>query len=84
MSHHKDDFNLFEARLAQAFRPVRPSSQYVQAIRQRIKFKAPVEVAERLSNRPSLLLIFGSVLSVSLLIITAGRAIFYLTSRSKV
>lgn len=83
MSHKQDDFNLFEAKLAQAFRPVHPSSQYVQAIRRRIKFKAPVEVAERLSDRPSLLLILGSVLSASLLVVTVGRAIFYLVNRSK-
>lgn len=84
MTHQTNDFNPFEARLEAAFRPVRPSSKYVQAIRQRINFKAPVEVAQRLADPPSLLLILGGVLSVSLLIITVIRAIFYLTNRSKI
>ena len=79
-----DDFNLFEARLESVLHPVHPSSKYVQKIRQRISFKAPVEVAQRLSSPPSMLIIFGGVLSVSLLIITIARAIFYLTNRSKI
>ncbi len=84
MKETPSDFNPFEARLEAAFRPVRPSSKYVQVLRQRIQLKAPVEVSRRLSDPPSLLLILGGVLSVSLLIITFVRALFYLTNRSKI
>lgn len=84
MGINSNNTNTFEARLQAALHPVRPSRQYVQAIRRRIQFKAPVEVAERLSNPPSLFYILGGVLSVSLVIITAARAIFYLTNRSKI
>jgi len=84
MPTKNNDFNLFEAKLQAAMRPVHPPSAFVKTIRQRINLKAPVEVAERLSNQPSLLLILGGVLSASLLIITAARAIFYLTNRAKI
>ena len=78
------DINLFEARLESVLHPVHPSSKYVQKLRKRINFKAPVEVAERLSSPPSMLMILGGVLSVSLLIITMARAIFYFINRSKI
>ncbi|NTW99807.1 MAG: hypothetical protein HGB35_07765 [Geobacteraceae bacterium] len=83
MTNISDNLNPFEARLEAALRPVHPSNNYVQSVRQRINFKAPVEVAQRLSSQPSLLLILGGVLSVSLLIITTARAVFYLVNRSK-
>ena len=76
--------NPFEARLEAVLHPVRPSSHYVQAMRKRLTFKAPVEVAQRLANPPSMLMILGGVLSVSLLIITAARAVFYLLNRSRI
>ena len=83
MTNLSNEFNPFEAKLEAALRPVHPSSNYVQALRQRINFKPSVEVAQRLSDRPSLLLILGGVLSASLLLITFARAVFYLTNRSK-
>ena len=83
MTNSDEDLHPFEARLKAVLQPVRPSSNYVNNIRRRINFKAPVEVAQHLRNRPSLLVILGGVLSVSLLIITAARAVFYLVNRSK-
>jgi anthranilate phosphoribosyltransferase len=78
------DFNPVEAELEAAFHPIHPSTKFVQIVRNRVNFKPSVEVAGRLADPPSLLLILGGVLSVSLLMITAVRAIFYLTSRSKI
>jgi hypothetical protein len=80
------DFNPVEAELEAAFHPVRPSTKFVQTVRRRINLKPTVEVAQRLADPPTLLLILvlGGVLSVSLLIITAVRAIFYLTNRTKI
>lgn len=78
------DFNPVEAELEAAFRPIRPSTKFVQTVRRRITFKPAVEVSQRLADPPSLLLILGGVLSVSLLIITLARAFFYLTNRSKI
>jgi hypothetical protein len=79
-----EEFNPFEARLQAVLRPVQPSKKYVQQMRKRITIKAPVEVAQRLASPPSLLMIFGGVLSVSLLIITIARALFYMINRSKI
>jgi hypothetical protein len=84
MKAKKIDFNPFEARLEAALHPVQPSQKFVQSMRKRIAFKAPVEVSRRLNDPPSLLLILGGVLSASLLLITAARAIFYLTNRAKI
>ena len=78
------DFNPVEAELEAAFHPVRPSTKFIQTVRHRINIKPTVEVAQRLTDPPTLLLILGGVLSVSLLIITAVRAIFYLTNRTKI
>ena len=78
------DFNPVEAELKAAFHPIRPSTKFVQTVRRRIDFAPSVEVAGRLADPPALLLILGGVLSVSLLIITAVRAIFYLTNRAKI
>jgi hypothetical protein len=84
MTNQSDEFNPFEAQLEAAFRPVQPSNKYVQTIRQRISFKAPVEMSRRLSNRSSLLFVLGGVLSFSLLTITVVRTIFYFVNRSKI
>jgi hypothetical protein len=78
------NFNPVEAELEAAFHPVRPSTKFVQTVRRRINVKPSVEVSQRLADPPALLLILGGVLSVSLLIITAVRAIFYLTNRAKI
>ncbi len=78
------DFNPFEAELTAAFHPVRPSTKFVQTVRHRIDFTPSVEVSQRLPDTPTILLVLGGVLSVSLLIITAVRAIFYLSNRAKV
>jgi hypothetical protein len=84
MTHQTNDFNPFEARLEAAFRPVRPSNKYVQAMRQRINSRTKVKVVDRMDDPPALLFILGGVLSVSLLIITTARAIFYLANRSRI
>lgn len=83
MSKSNLDFNPVEAELEALLHPVHPSARLVQTMRERIKFKPPVEVARQFTQQPSLLLVLGGVLSASLLIITVARAFFYLSSRSK-
>ena len=78
------NLNPFEDKLQAVLHPVQPSRQYVQTLRQRIHFKAPVEIAQDITPPPTLLFVLGGVLSVSLLILTAVRAIFYLTNRTKI
>jgi hypothetical protein len=72
-----------EDRLEQAFRPVRPSRKFVQKVRGRIHLAPSIVVAERLHNTPRLLLLIGGVLSVSLLVATGVRALFYLMNKSR-
>ena len=84
MSKKTTNFNPMEAELEAVLHPIHPSARLVRTVRQRINFRPPVEVARRLADPPSLLLILGGVLSVSLLIVTGVRAIFYLTNRTKI
>lgn len=78
------DFNPVEAELEAAFHPIHPSTKFVQTVRRRIQVRPSVEVSQRLAAPSSLVLVLGGVLSVSLLIITLARAIFYLTNRAKI
>jgi hypothetical protein len=83
MSKSIVDFNPVEAELAALLHPVHPSARLVRTMRERIKFKPPIEVARQFETPPSLLMILGGVLSASLLILTVARAFFYLANRSK-
>jgi len=80
---NKTKLDPMEAELEALLHPVHPSKRFVQTMRRRIQFTPPVEVTPRLSSPPALIIIMGGVLSASLLIITAARAIFYLTHRIK-
>ena len=74
--------NPVESRLEDAFKPVRPSKKFVNTLRSRIQTTSPA--APRMSDKRSLLWALGGVLSVSLLIITGVRALFYLVNRARV
>ena len=83
-SNQNNEIDPFEAQLEAVFKPIRPSNNYVQAVRKRINFKAPVEISRRLPEKSALLLVLGGVLSFSLLTLTVARTIFYLLNRSKI
>lgn len=73
-----DDIILdLEARLAGTLKPIRPSSDMVQRLRDRIRFPAREEIVSRLGNWRKMFLVFGGVMSGLLLIITLARAFFY-------
>jgi len=79
------DFNPVEAELEKAFHPIHPSTKFIQTVRHRIEVRPSVEVSQRrLATPSSLFFVLGGVLSVSLLLITLARAIFYLTNRTKI
>jgi hypothetical protein len=67
-----------EERLAGTLKPIRPSQDVVQRLRERIRFPAPEEVASRLRDWQRMFLVFGGVMSGMLIIITIARAFFYL------
>ena len=66
-----------EERLAGTLKPIRPSQDVVQRLRERIRFPAPEEVASRLRDWQRMFLVFGGVMSGMLVIITIARAFFY-------
>lgn len=83
MQHAADSFGPMEAQLQDILRPIQPSQKFVQTIRQRIRFSPRVSLAEKSPKVRRFLVILGGVLSASLLLITAVRAIFYLVNRSR-
>ena len=77
-----DDIILnLEARLAGTLKPIQPSSDMVQRLRERIRFPAREEIALRLGEWKKMFLVFGGVMSGLLLVITLARAFFYLVGR---
>ena len=70
-----------EARLAGTLKPIQPSSEIVQRLRERIRIPAREEIVSRLSDWKRMFLVFGGVMSGLLLIITLARAFFYFVGR---
>lgn len=76
-----DELLDLEARLAGTLRPVRPSRDVVQRLRERIRFPAREEIVLRLADWRKMFLVFGGVMSGMLMVITLARAFFYFWSR---
>ncbi len=70
-----------EERLAGTLKPIRPSRDVVQRLRERIRFPARGEITVRLADWKRMFLVFGSVMSGLLVVITVARALFYLVGR---
>lgn len=78
-----NSFGPVETQLQNLLRPIQPSQKFVQTVRQRIRFSPRVRLADKSPEVRRFLVILGGVLSVSLLLITGVRAIFYLVNRSR-
>jgi hypothetical protein len=77
-----DDIILnLEERLAGTLKPIRPSSDMVQRLRERLDFPTREEIVSRLGDWKRMFLVFGGVMSGLLLLITLARAFFYLVGR---
>ena len=70
-----------EDRLAGVLKPIRPSNDIVQRLRERIHFPAREEITSRLLDWKRMFLVLGSVMSGLLVAITVARAFFYLAGR---
>ncbi len=70
-----------EANLAQALRPVRPRQDFVRRVREGIRLPERAEIALKLQDWENLLIVFGSVLSGAVVILTLARALFHLFGR---
>ncbi|HSG44011.1 MAG TPA: hypothetical protein VLA72_12720 [Anaerolineales bacterium] len=77
-----DDMILdLESRLSGTLKPIQPSSDIIQRLRERIRFPSPEEIQMRLKDWRRMLLVLGGVMSGMLIVITIARAFFHLFGR---
>ena len=77
----EDQLLALEAHLAGTLKPVTPPSEVVQRLRERIRFPQPEEIVSRFRDWKRMFVVFGSVMSGMLVIITLARALYYLVGR---
>ena len=70
-----------EERLAGTLKPIRPSNDVVQRLRERIRFPAREEIQLRLGDWRRMFFVFGGVMSGMLVIITIARALFHIVGK---
>jgi len=80
----EDDLNDLEAHLAGTLRPVAPRRDFVQRLRERVHLPPRAEIATRLRDWQTLMLVVGGVISGTLVIITVARAMFHLFGKRDV
>ncbi len=76
-----ENLESLEAHLAGTLRPVAPPKDFVQRLRDRVRLPERAEFANRLRDWNRLFLVFGSVMSGMLIVITVTRALYYLVGR---
>lgn len=70
-----------EAHLAGTLRRIPPRKDFVRGLRGRIHIPQREEIAFRLHDWERLFLVFGGVISGTLVILTVARALFHLFGR---
>ena len=78
-----DDLDALESALSAFLAPVRPSSQYIDKVRARIRRRPEVEMAPPEAERQRAIFTLGGVLTASLLLVTLARALFYFFGSKK-
>lgn len=73
-----------EAHLAGTLRPVAPPKDFVRRIREHVYFPQGEVIVSRLREWNRLFLVFGSVMSGMLIVITVARALYYLVGRRNI
>lgn len=76
-----ESLEYLEAHLAGTLRPVSPPKDFVQDLRDRIRLPRREVIVSRLRDWKRLFLVFGSVMSGMLIVITVARALYYLVGR---
>jgi uncharacterized membrane protein YedE/YeeE len=84
MKSEAERLSALETHLAGMLRPVAPSRELLQRLRRRIRFPQRDEIAGRLRDWQTLMLVLGGVISGALVIVTVARAIFHLVGRRDV
>lgn len=70
-----------EAHLAGTLRPVAPPKDIVQRLRDRVHLPERNVLVSRLRDWKRLFLVFGSVMSSMMILITVARALYYMFGR---
>jgi len=78
-----ENIESLEAHLAGTLRPVSPSKDFVQHLRDRIHLPERDVIVSRLRDWRRLFLVFGSVMSGMVILITIARALYYMFGRRK-
>ncbi len=79
----KEEVSELENSLFGVLTPIRPPTDMMQRLRERIGSLEPHRIAKRISNWELTIIIVGSVMSVTMVILTTVRALFYFFNRSK-
>lgn len=80
-SSQDNELNSLESRLSLTLKRVPPPSGLVERLRGRVQIPSRSEITLRLSDWRRLLVVFGSVMSGMLVLITLARAFYYLAGR---
>jgi len=78
-----ENLETLEAHLAGILRPVAPPKDIVQRLRDRIRLPEREVIVSRLRDWNRLFLVFASVMSGMVVVITITRALYYLFGRRK-
>jgi hypothetical protein len=82
MTSNNDELLLdIEQRLAGTLKPIRPSRDVVQRLRERLRGPVREEITLRLQDWQRMFLVFGGVMSGMLVLITIARALYYFVGR---
>lgn len=77
-----DQIDALEAHLAGTLRPVVPPMDVVQRLRERVRSLPAQEIVSRLrGDWQRMFVVLGGVMSGLLVLITVGRALYYLVGR---
>lgn len=79
-----EPLDALEAHLAGTLKPVAPRRDFVRRLRGRIHIPQREEIAVRLRDWQTLLLVLGGVVSGTLIVLTVARALFHLWGRRNV
>jgi hypothetical protein len=78
-----ENIESLEAHLAGTLRPVAPSRDFVQRLRDRIRLPEREVIVSRLRDWNKLFLVLGSVMSGMMILITVARALYYMFGQRK-
>lgn len=84
LTSSESELESLEAHLAGTLKPVAPPKGFVHRLRGRIHIPQREEIAVRLRDWQTLLLVLGGVVSGTLIVLTVARALFHLWGRRNV